>query len=151
MSTRRTIWRSLLTLPVFAAVATRRAAAEPPSESPTGKPGEEMLTIFLRHDESKTVDEINKHLQQTGWFEHFPPPGVEVLSWYVMMGIGQVVTIRFPAERLRDVNRLIESEAWGGRQGQVETAQAHPTTLLLGYADAAHVPAMRPLLHPWRA
>ena len=31
-----------------------------------------------------------------------------------MMGIGQVVTIRFPAERLRDINRLVEAEAWGG-------------------------------------
>ena len=73
-----------------------------------------MLTIFLRHDETKTLDEINQHLKKTGWFDHFPPPGVEVVSWYVMMGIGQVVTIRFPAERLREINRIIEGEAWGG-------------------------------------
>jgi hypothetical protein len=31
-----------------------------------------------------------------------------------MMGIGPVVTLRFPAERLREINRLIEGEAWGG-------------------------------------
>jgi hypothetical protein len=30
------------------------------------------------------------------------------------MGIGQVVTLRFPAEKLRDINQLIEQEAWGG-------------------------------------
>ena len=30
-----------------------------------------------------------------------------------MMGIGQVVTLRFRAEQLRDINRLVESEAWG--------------------------------------
>jgi hypothetical protein len=36
-----------------------------------------------------------------------------VVSWYVMMGIGQVVTLRVPAERLRDVNRAIEQTAWG--------------------------------------
>ena len=72
-----------------------------------------MLTIFLRHDQTHTVDEINQHLKQTGWFEHFPPPGVEVVSWYVMMGIGQVVTLRFPAERLREINRQIEGQAWG--------------------------------------
>ena len=30
-----------------------------------------------------------------------------------MMGIGQVVTLRVPAERLRDVNRAIEQTAWG--------------------------------------
>jgi len=38
---------------------------------------------------------------------------MEVVSWYVMMGIGQVVTLRFPAERLRDVNLAIEHGAWG--------------------------------------
>jgi hypothetical protein len=72
-----------------------------------------MLTIFLRHDESKTLDQINQHLQQTGFAKNFPPPGVEVVSWYVMMGIGQVVTLRFPTERLREVNLAIEHGAWG--------------------------------------
>ncbi len=73
-----------------------------------------MLTIFLRHDESKTLDEINAHSKQTGFDKNFPPAGVEVVSWYVMMGIGQVVTLRFPAERLREVNLAIEHGAWGG-------------------------------------
>jgi len=73
-----------------------------------------LLTIFLRHDESKTLDEINAHLKQTGFDRNFPPPGVEVVSWYVMMGIGQVVTLRFPAEKLREVNLVIEHGAWGG-------------------------------------
>ncbi len=31
-----------------------------------------------------------------------------------MMGLGQVVTLRFPAERLRDVNSAVEQTAWGG-------------------------------------
>ncbi len=30
-----------------------------------------------------------------------------------MMGIGQVVTLRLPASRLREVNRIIETKAWG--------------------------------------
>jgi hypothetical protein len=30
------------------------------------------------------------------------------------LGVGQVVTLRFPAEKLRDINQLIEQEAWGG-------------------------------------
>ena len=38
----------------------------------------------------------------------------EIVSWYVMMGIGQVVTLRVPAERLREINRVIEQTAWGG-------------------------------------
>jgi len=84
--------------------------------SQTAEPTEKkafLLTIFLRHDQSKTLDQINEHLKQTGFREHFPPEGVEIVSWYVMMGIGQVVTLRVPPEKLRDVNRVIEQRAWG--------------------------------------
>jgi hypothetical protein len=73
-----------------------------------------LLTIFLRHDQSKTLDEINDHLKKTGWYDKFPPPGVEIVSWYVMMGIGQVVTLRVPPDKLREVNCIIETSAWGG-------------------------------------
>jgi hypothetical protein len=72
-----------------------------------------LLTIFLRHDQSKTLDEINAQLDRTKFREKFPPKGVDVVSWYIMMGIGQVVTVRVPAEQLRAVNRAIEESAWG--------------------------------------
>jgi hypothetical protein len=72
-----------------------------------------LLTIFLRHDQSKTLEQIQAHLKQTGFYRSFPPQGIEVVSWTVMMGIGQVVTLRLPAERLREVNRMIEEKAWG--------------------------------------
>ena len=73
-----------------------------------------LLTVFLRHDENKTLNEINEHLKQTGFFKQFPPPGIDVVSWYVMMGIGQVVTLKVPPNRLREVNRVLEQTAWGG-------------------------------------
>jgi hypothetical protein len=73
-----------------------------------------LLTVFLRHDEAKTLGEINAHLKQTGFFRRFPPSGIQVVSWYVMMGIGQVVTLRVPPSRLREVNRVLEETAWGG-------------------------------------
>jgi uncharacterized protein with GYD domain len=72
-----------------------------------------LLTIFLRHDQSKTLDQINEELKRSGFRQKFPPPGVEVISWYVMMGIGQVVTLRVPPDKLRDVNLAIERTAWG--------------------------------------
>jgi hypothetical protein len=72
-----------------------------------------LLTIFLRHDQSKTLDEINTQLQKNRYYDKFPPTGVEVVSWYIAMGIGQVVTLRLPAEMLRAVNRSIEESAWG--------------------------------------
>jgi hypothetical protein len=72
-----------------------------------------MLTVFLKHDQSRPVSEPNAQLEKQGYYKAFPPPGVEVVSWYVMMGIGQVVTLRLPASRLREVNRIIENSAWG--------------------------------------
>ncbi len=72
-----------------------------------------LLTIFFRHDQSKTLDEIQAQLRKNGFYQKFPPPGVEVVSWYVMMGIGQVVTLRVPPDKLREVNRAVEQSAWG--------------------------------------
>jgi hypothetical protein len=118
MPTRRSIWQFLtgilLLTPAMTRAASSASAGSAPQPSPTGGPGMEMITIFLRHDETKTLDEINQHLKSTGWYKDFPPAGVEVISWYVLMGVGQVVTLRFPAEKLRDINQLIEKEAWGG-------------------------------------
>jgi hypothetical protein len=72
-----------------------------------------LLTVFLKHDQSKPLDQINDQLKRQDYYKKFPPQGVEVVSWYVMMGIGQVVTLRVPASRLREVNRAIEQSAWG--------------------------------------
>ena len=85
----------------------------PGQQATQSEPGTFLLTIFLRHDQSKTLDEINTQLQRAGFRDSFPPPGVEVVSWYVMMGIGQVVTLRLPPDKLRDVNLAIEHGAWG--------------------------------------
>jgi hypothetical protein len=76
--------------------------------------GEMLLTVFLKHDQTMALDEINEHHAKTGFWKIFPPEGIEVVSWYVMMGIGQVVTLKLPGHRLRDVNLAIEKSAWGG-------------------------------------
>ena len=72
-----------------------------------------MLTIFLKHQQYMNLDEIGEKLGKTGFWVKFPPEGVEVVSWYVMMGIGQVVTLKFPPAKLRDINLAIEKNAWG--------------------------------------
>ena len=84
--------------------------------------GEMMLTTMLRHDQSKPLAKINAELEETGFWDGFPPDGVEVVSWYVMMGIGQVVTLRLPAGKLREVNLAIEQRAWGAFR-----TEFHPT------------------------
>jgi hypothetical protein len=72
-----------------------------------------MITIFLKHDQSRPLGELNAQLEKQGYYKAFPPPGVEVVSWYIVMGVGQVVTLRLPASRLREVNRVLETTAWG--------------------------------------
>jgi hypothetical protein len=93
-----------------AAAQTAAAPAETAAPTPDNAL---MLTIFFKHDQSRPLSELNAELEKQGFYKAFPPAGIEVVSWYVMMGIGQVVTLRLPASRLREVNRIIENSAWG--------------------------------------
>ena len=100
----------------------RAQTAATPTPAPAPAPAENaaptadnavLLTIFLKHDQSRPLGELNAQLERQGFYKAFPPAGIEVVSWYVMMGIGQVVTLRLPASRLREVNRIMETSAWG--------------------------------------
>ena len=101
-----------LALVALAMTATASLAQPAPPAAPAGA-GTVLMTVFLKHDQSKTLDEINEQLRRNGYYDKFPPDGVEVDSWYVVMGIGQVVTLRFAPERLREINRVLEQTAWG--------------------------------------
>jgi hypothetical protein len=92
-----------------------------------------MLTVFLKHDQSRPLSELNSQLDRQGYYKAFPPAGVEVVSWYVMMGIGQVVTLRLPASRLREVNRILENMAWGAYR-----TEFYPTYDYKAVGIAAH-------------
>ena len=72
-----------------------------------------LLTVFLQHDQSRPLAELNEQLAKQGFYKAFPPPGIEVVSWNVVMKIGQIVTLRLPATRLREINRVLEDTAWG--------------------------------------
>jgi hypothetical protein len=110
---------SLLAIAALAAVlalgpdALAQTAAAPTENAAPTADNAVMLTIFFKHDQSRPLSELNAQLEKQGFYKAFPPPGVEVVSWYVMMGIGQVVTLRLPASRLREVNRILENTAWG--------------------------------------
>ncbi|MCR9077154.1 MAG: hypothetical protein NXI07_14030, partial [bacterium] len=69
--------------------------------TPAGE-GEILLTVMLKHQKDKNLAEINAKLDAAGFWKKFPPEGIEVVSWYVMMGIGQVVTLKLPGHRLRE-------------------------------------------------
>jgi hypothetical protein len=78
-----------------------------------GSDGKIMLTVFLRHDQTKTVDEINEHLEKTGFRKNFPPEGVEIVSYNIVMGVGHIITLRLPPDKLREVNLAFEHGVWG--------------------------------------
>src|SRR5450755_4406651 len=97
----------------FNSGAGAQTAATPAENTVPTPDNAVMLTIFLKHDQSRPLGELNAQLEKQGFYKAFPPAGIEVVSWYVMMGIGQVVTLRLPASRLREVNRIFETSAWG--------------------------------------
>ena len=72
-----------------------------------------LLTVFLRHDQSNTLDAVQTKLKDAEWWDRFPPAGVEIVSWTVAMGFGQIVTLRLPASKLAEVNVELERSAWG--------------------------------------
>ncbi|HUL58965.1 MAG TPA: hypothetical protein VLU43_06815 [Anaeromyxobacteraceae bacterium] len=101
--------------PALAALAALALLLPPARAADPHPPADAiLLTIFLRHDQSMPLGEINARLEKNGWYQRFPPAGTEVVSWYVMMGIGQVVTLRVPPDKLREVNLAVENGAWGG-------------------------------------
>ena len=75
-----------------------------------------LLTVFLKHDQTMNVSEINELAARNRLDEIFPPEGVEIVDHYVFMGIGQVIVLRVPPNRLRMVNIALERGAWGAYQ-----------------------------------
>jgi hypothetical protein len=81
-----------------------------------------LLSVFLKHDQTRILAETQEILTEQGFFDTFPPKGVSVVSWYVMMGIGQVITLEVPAHQLNEVNLAIEKTAW-----KAFTSEFYPT------------------------
>jgi len=76
-------------------------------------PANVLLTLFLRHDQGRNLDEIQSHMKAMDWWERFPPAGTRVVSWTVAMGFGQIVTLEVPPALLPAVNVELERSAWG--------------------------------------
>ena len=102
------------------AILTPAFAAEPSTtgQSPVaapavGTPTDYVLVHFiLRQDQSRNLAEIQQVMKENKFWADFPPDGIQVESWYVVMGLGQVVTLRVPPSRLREVNLALERAAW---------------------------------------
>ena len=87
--------------------------AVPAQAQESNTDGKIMLTVILRHDQTQTLDQINDHLEKTGFRKTFPPDGVEIVSYHIVMGIGHIMTLRLPPDKLREVNLAFEHGVWG--------------------------------------
>ncbi|WP_218849843.1 hypothetical protein [Winogradskyella vidalii] len=81
-----------------------------------------LLTVVLKHDQSMTLNEIEKIRTDQGFYENLPPEGTSVVNWFVVMGLGQVVVLELPASKLSAVNLAIERTAW-----KAFTTEIYPT------------------------
>jgi len=72
-----------------------------------------MITVFLRHQEDKSLKQIQEVQEKNNFWGMFPPKETRVVSWYVMMGVGQVVTLKVAPKDVRTLNLAIENGAWG--------------------------------------
>ena len=97
----------------------------------------QLITIFFRHDQAKNLDEIQAHLRESGFWKEFPPEGMEIVNWVVMMGIWHVVTLRLPPSRLRELNMMVERKAW-----KAFTTEFYPTYDFLPHYQQFHEQAL---------
>jgi len=90
------------------------AEPSPSSQAPAvATPSDYVLLHFiLRQDQSRSLPEIQQVMKEQKFWAEFPPEGIQVESWYVVMGLGQVITLRVPPARVREVNLALERAAW---------------------------------------
>lgn len=81
-----------------------------------------MVTIILRPNQDMSVNEIQQQMLENGFWKIFPPDGADVVSWYAVMGVGQIVTVRIPAIKLSELNDALSGAAWGAYTTEVYPA-----------------------------
>ena len=73
-----------------------------------------MVTVVLRHLQENPVDSIQTRVMKQKFYQKLSKSHSRIVSWNVVMGIGQIITLRFKPEYTREVNQVFESGAWGG-------------------------------------
>ncbi|MGU3309974.1 hypothetical protein ACLBW8_27360 [Pseudomonas sp. M5A4_2d] len=128
---------ALLAIILLPGVVTAQAGASSSAKDITATADNAvMLTVFLKHDQSRPLSALKAQLAKQEFHKVFPPAGVEVVSWNITMGIGQVIVLRLPASRLAEVNLAIENTAWG-----VYKTEFFPTYDFMPIAQAEQIKA----------
>ncbi len=102
-------------------LAVPAAQAEDPSEiAPNADTV--LLMIFLKQTQELNLEQMGKKLRANGFFKKFPPEGVKIVGWYMLMSVGHLVILEVPPAKLRELNRAIEATAYG-----VFRSEVHPS------------------------
>ncbi|MEZ4939452.1 MAG: hypothetical protein R3D58_01205 [Saprospiraceae bacterium] len=72
-----------------------------------------MVTLILKHQQDKNLQEIRRVLEAQGFWDMFPPEDARIISWTIAMGLGHVIVLQVPANAIRRLNLAIENGAWG--------------------------------------
>lgn len=116
---RKTLWMLqsttvLLATVLFVAVPSAHSQAAPQAQAAPGLPKDTiLLTLFLHHDQTKTFATIKQQEKDTGFDKAFPPAGVEIVNWYILLGSGQEIVLKLPPDKLRETLGVIERCTYG--------------------------------------
>ena len=103
----------LLSIIVLCLIGFIREATAAESEDYSIDSDTMLVTVVLKHQQDKSLSELQKKMDENRFWQSFPPKGMEIDSWYVMMGLGQVITLKVAPKDLRTLNLAVEKSAWG--------------------------------------
>lgn len=108
--------------PVFAQQPVAKPV--PPSPGPSFEPqaitteDSVLVTVVLKHQQGKNLQEIRRVLEAQGFWDLFPPQDARVVSWTLAMGMGHIVVLQVPVSGVRRLNLAIENGAWGAFESE---------------------------------
>lgn len=127
------MWKkSLLFIFIFlAGMAFQAIAQQPTGKQEPASPGPPavpeaiptkdsvLVTVVLKHQQNKNLQEIRRVLEAQGFWDMFPPEDSRVVSWTLAMGLGHVIVLQLPANAIRRLNLAIENGAWGAYDTEI--------------------------------
>jgi hypothetical protein len=72
-----------------------------------------LITVILKHQQDKNLKEIQEIQKKNRYWETFPPKEARVVSWYAVMGVGQIITLQIAPKDIRILNLSVANGAWG--------------------------------------
>ncbi|MBK6932247.1 MAG: hypothetical protein IPH12_15845 [Saprospirales bacterium] len=78
-----------------------------------------LVTVILKHQQGKNLQEIRRVLEAQGFWDMFPPDDARIISWTLAMGLGHVIVLQLPANAVRRLNLAIENGAWGAFDSEI--------------------------------